>query len=88
MVQVEVVLPKRVDIDIMSTPSLSVEVLSEIIHMCEHEKFKGDYELTPTFEGRTLATQNMVMKFDVQLKPIPVERVANQSGGNTIIIGG
>lgn len=88
MVQVEVVLPKRIDIDILPTSSLNVEVLSEIIHMCEHEKYKGDYKLTPTFEGRTLATKNKVMKSDVELEPIPVERIANQSGGMTVIIGG
>lgn len=88
MVQVKVSVPKVVGIRVVPTEAFQVQVQSEIVQVCDHENYKGEYAITPTFEGTTMKTKNKVMKFDVELKPIPVERVANLSGGNTIIIGG
>ena len=47
----------------------------------------GPYEVSPNFELQTLKTKNMAMKDNVDIKPISITKVSNQSGGNTVIIG-
>ena len=46
------------------------------------------FQVTPKFENQTLKTKNKVMDFDVNVKTIPIEKISNSSGGNTVIIGG
>ena len=50
--------------------------------------YGGEYSVTPKFENQTLKTKNKVMGFDVNIKTIPIEKISNSSGGNTVIIGG
>jgi hypothetical protein len=52
------------------------------------EEYKGAYEVTPKLEAQTLETAFKVMRSDVEVKEIPITRVSNTSGGNTVIIGG
>lgn len=52
------------------------------------EEYKGAYEVTPKLEAQTLPTASKVMRNDVEVKEIPITRVSNTSGGNTVIIGG
>jgi hypothetical protein len=51
------------------------------------EEYKGDYEVTPRFEEQTLQTALKVMRNDVVVKEISVTKIANSSGGNTVVIG-
>lgn len=52
------------------------------------EEYKGAYEVTPKLEAQTLPTAFKVMRNDVEIKEIPITKVSNTSGGNTVIIGG
>ena len=49
--------------------------------------YEGEYEITPTVDGQTMATKNKYMKEDVDIHPIPFFSVGNTSGGNTVYIG-
>lgn len=52
-----------------------------------NERYEGDYEIIPTFETQVLDTAHKVLKDDISVSPIPVERFINQWGGETVIIG-
>ena len=51
-------------------------------------EYSGQYEVTPKLEAQTLSTAFKTMNRDVEIKEIPITRVSNTSGGNTVIIGG
>lgn len=51
------------------------------------EAYEGEYILNPTFEEQVLPTKNKQMSDDLTIHAIKVERVANESGGKTVIIG-
>jgi hypothetical protein len=51
------------------------------------ETYNGDYEVTPKMEAQTLQTAMKMMRNDVQVKPIPIHRTSNASGGTTVYIG-
>ena len=48
--------------------------------------YKGEYEVTPTFQEQSLATADKVLKEDVTVKAIPRYDVTNTSGGVTVYI--
>lgn len=50
--------------------------------------YKGEYEVTPKFEEQSLPTRDKTMRQDVVVHEIPIEVTINESGGNTITIGG
>lgn len=52
------------------------------------ELYSGAYEVTPNFDTQTLETAKKTLKEDITIHPITVSRTSNQSGGNTIYIGG
>lgn len=49
--------------------------------------YVGDYEITPKFEAQALPTNQKVARSDIVVKEIPVTKIANSSGGNTVVIG-
>lgn len=49
--------------------------------------YEGDYEVTPKFTEQVLPTQGLLMRDDVQVHAIAVERVSNPQGGRTVYIG-
>ena len=51
------------------------------------EKYTGSYEVTPKVTAQTLPTKDKLMREDVVVREIPITRVSNTSGGNTIISG-
>ena len=51
-------------------------------------EYRGDYEVTPTLDTQTMETAGKLMREDMTIKPIPLARVSNNSGGTTVIIGG
>lgn len=51
------------------------------------EEYEGSYEVTPKLEEQSLPTALKVMRNDIKIKEIPITKVSNTSGGNTVIIG-
>lgn len=84
---VKILPQKTLGVRILPPNTLGVQVGGEFYRVGDYEFYKGDYEVKPTFENQTLKTKNMAMKDDVEIKPISVTKVSNQSGGNTVIIG-
>lgn len=78
----------NVEVEIIGSQSVDVEIMGSIVSVGDYEHYGGEYSVTPKFENQTLKTKNKVMDFDVNIKTIPVEKVSNSSGGNTVIIGG
>lgn len=78
----------NVEVEIIGSQSVDVEIMGSVTPVGDYERYDGDYSVTPKFENQTLKTKNKVMDFDVDVKTIPIEKVANSSGGNTVIIGG
>ena len=77
-----------IEIFVEPIQEVSIDIESELVPVGDYEHYGGEYSVTPKFENQTLKTKNKVMDFDVNVKTIPLEKVANSSGGNTIIIGG
>lgn len=57
-----------------------------IIHTADW--YGGDYEITPTIEGKTYPTKDKTMREDLTMKAIPFAEVSNPQGGYTVNIGG
>lgn len=76
-----------IGVRVLPQTMIDVRVGGEFYRVGDYEFFDGPYEVKPTFENQTLKTKNMAMKDDVEIKPISVTKVSNQSGGNTVIIG-
>lgn len=77
-----------IEIFVEPIQEVSIDIESELVPVGDYEHYGGEYSVTPKFENQTLKTKNKVMDFDVNVKTIPLEKVANSSGGNTVIIGG
>ena len=77
-----------IEIFVEPLQEVSIDIESELVPVGDYEHYGGEYSVTPKFENQTLKTKNKVMDFDVNVKTIPLEKVANSSGGNTVIIGG
>ena len=76
-----------IGVRILPQTTLGVKVGGEFYRVGDYEFFDGPYKVKPTFENQTLQTKNMAMKENVEIKPISITKVSNQSGGNTVIIG-
>lgn len=87
MIGVRILPQTTLGVKISAPTTLGVKVGGEFYRVGDYEFYKGDYQVKPTFENQTLKTKNMAMKDDVEIKPISVTKVSNQSGGNTVIIG-
>ena len=76
-----------IGVRILPQTTLGVKVGGEFYRVGDYEFFDGPYKVKPTFENQTLQTKNMAMKENVEINPISITKVSNQSGGNTVIIG-
>lgn len=53
------------------------------------EIYNGEHSVTPKIEEKvTLGTAKKILKANIVVEKIPITRVTNTSGGNTVIIGG
>ena len=52
------------------------------------EVYDGAYTVDPDFERHVLGTKSKLMRDDVTVNAIEVQRVSNASGGRTVYIGG
>ena len=50
--------------------------------------YDGAYGVTPSLEEQTLETAGLMMEENITIEEIPIYVVSNNSGGNTVIIGG
>ena len=73
---------------ILETPKLTVDLKNVTINASNLETYKGETVVTPKFEEQKLKTKNLVVEDDISVTAIPVVKVSNSAGGNTIIIGG
>ena len=48
--------------------------------------YTGSYDVTPTVDGQTIETAQMLMSDDLTVNAIPFYEVGNNSGGNTVYI--
>lgn len=64
-----------------------VTIITDIIG-ADVEEYKGSCQIVPKFEEQVLPTCKKVLRDDVVIKEIPITKVSNTSGGNTVIIGG
>lgn len=87
MIEVIVYNNDVVEVVLNELDKIEVEIGTELVPVGEYKHYEGSYQVTPRLEEQTLKTQNLVMDYDVQIATIPVERVANTSGGTTVIIG-
>ena len=51
------------------------------------EEYKGSYEVTPKVEAQTMPTKDKLLIEDMTIKAIPIFKVSNTTGGNTVFIG-
>lgn len=54
----------------------------------ESADYEGRYEVTPKLSPQELPTQGKFLEEDIKIRAIPIVKMANTSGGNTVIIGG
>lgn len=73
---------------ILETPKLTVDLKNVTIYASDLETYKGETVVTPKFEEQKLKTKNLVVEDDISVTAIPIVKVSNSAGGNTIIIGG
>lgn len=60
----------------------------EVNEVSKEANYDGEYIVTPKLEEQTMPTKGKVMEDDVKINKIPITVVSNESGGNTVIIGG
>ena len=49
--------------------------------------YDGKYAVTPKMEEQTLQTAMKMLRDNVKVKPIPIQRTSNEFGGTTVYIG-
>lgn len=72
----------------VEAPSVNMKVGDARLIYLSGEPYDGEYEVTPKIDEATvLPTAQKLLARDVTVKKIPITKVGNNSGGNTIIIG-
>lgn len=49
--------------------------------------YEGEYEVNPTFNKQELNTRGAILQENIVVNSISVNKSANSSGGNTVVIG-
>ena len=66
---------------------LSSRIALRLLAGCNHKPYRGDTEIVPAFENIVLETTDKVIKSDITVLAIRVQRFQNEYGGETVIIG-
>ena len=53
----------------------------------ERRPYEGEYEVNPTFKKQELNTRGAILQENIVVNSISVNKSANSSGGNTVVIG-
>lgn len=81
--------PNVIYFDVVSPEEVGFELGEKIeISKGDAERYDGTYTVMPSFELQQLQTKYKFLEDDVKIVPIMVSRTTNQTGGNTIYIGG
>lgn len=78
------------DINVKNAVEQNVGIEQDVIIVPVYKDaplYEGVYEVIPAFEEQSLPTTKKFLERDVRIEKIPVTRVSNTSGGNTVIIG-
>ena len=54
----------------------------------EYPIYKGRYDVVPKFTKQELETKDTILKKNVEVEEIPVQKAENLGGGYTVTIGG
>ena len=54
---------------------------------CSHARYFGSYAVTPGIGATVLQTSGVLVEQDIVIEPIPIVRVDNDAGGQTVTIG-
>lgn len=49
--------------------------------------YEGEYDVNPTFNKQELNTRGAILQENIVVNSISVNKSANSSGGNTVVIG-
>lgn len=49
--------------------------------------YEGEYEVNPKFKKQELNTKGAILQENIVINSISVNKAANSSGGNTVVIG-
>ena len=49
--------------------------------------YEGEYDVNPTFKKQELNTRGAILQENIVVNSISVNKSANSSGGNTVVIG-
>lgn len=66
----------------------TLEIVGKMNVGGQAEVYEGDYEVIPKVTAQSLPTKEKYMIDDVTVKEIPFFETSNNSGGNTVYIGG
>ena len=70
-------------------PVLQADVYKAVTGGVAADEYRGETVITPKlFEDQTLFTKDKILKDNITVLEIPISKVSNTSGGNTVIIGG
>ena len=68
-------------------PPLVIELMADSVQVLPEGTYDGPYQVTPTVDGFDVDVNDLFMKDDLTVNPIPVLSVPNASGGRTVTIG-
>jgi hypothetical protein len=77
----------KIDFETDGNFEVQFETLHEI-PPSDIDVYDGAYTVDPDFERHVLGTKSKLMRDDVTVNAIEVQRVSNAAGGRTVYIGG
>ena len=78
---------KKMSATIRTTDSLKGEIGAKTINV-GGRPYEGEYDVNPTFNKQELNTRGAILQENIVVNSISVNKSANSSGGNTVVIGG
>ena len=77
---------KKMSATIRTTDSLKGEIGAKTINV-GGRPYEGEYDVNPTFNKQELNTRGAILQENIVVNSISVNKSANSSGGNTVVIG-
>lgn len=74
--------------DQSSVIPVSFGVYGRLTVVSGDDPYEGAYDVVPDWDGQTLPTGLRYCASDIDVHPIPIASVSNQSGGKTVTVGG
>ena len=88
MLEIELQIGDVTELELESESYADLELASDAVQVFPSgSTFPGPYEVTPTLGGLDVDTEGLFMEDDLTVKPIPIAKTTNPSGGYTCVIG-